>query len=354
MFMQFLSSKWLGVVLGVSAAAVIAGCSTRAETPEKVFVTAVRTAEVISMEEALPIRSSGRLSPKTSMQLAFKTGGVIGHVHVDEGDRVTKGDKLAQLDLSEIDAQVTLAEAAFEKAERDFARMEALYADSIVSLEQLQNVETVLTAAGSEVRMARFNRRHSEIFAPSDGRIQRRYADPNELVGGGQAILQFGAADNWVVRLGVPDRDVVRLRLGDDARVHFDAYPGQTFAGRVTEIAEAADASSGTFEVEVSVMERPALLKSGFIASVDLLPRGNQPVKLIPIEALVEGDGRTSTVFTVDAETGLALKLRVEVVGVYDDWIAVARGLEGVEIVVTDGAPYLRDGTPVTIVQTEA
>jgi RND family efflux transporter MFP subunit len=217
------------------------------------------------------------------MKLAFKTGGVVDRIFVDEGDRVEAGQTLAQLDLDEIDAQVDLAQSAFEKSERDLDRMRALYADSIVSLEQLQNVETALTAARSNLTMAQFNRRHSEIIAPSDGRIQRRHADPSELVSGGQKILELGESDNWVIRLGLPDRDVVKIGLGDDATVHFDAYPDETFDGRVTEIAEAADPASGTFEVEVALIDSPPKLKSGFIASVDLIPSDRTSHTMIPV-----------------------------------------------------------------------
>jgi len=330
-------------------AVTIAGCSTRAETPAKTYVTVVRTADVVEQTDALPIRSSGRLSPKTSIQLSFKTGGVIESILVDEGDRVRAGQTLARLDLSEIDAGVTSAESAYDKADRDLQRMRNLYADSVVTLEQLQNTETAKTMAESNLKTARFNRRHSEIVAPADGRIQRRHAEPNELVTSGKVILDLGTANGWVVRLGVPDRDVVRLKLGDDAIVHLDAYPGQSFAGLVTEIAEAADVASGTFEVEVSLTEKSDLLKSGFIAAVDVIPSETSERKVIPIEALVEGDGSTAIVYTVDPLSGRARKLSIQIAGIHDDRVSVASGLEGVRTVVTNGAQYLTDGAQVRL-----
>ena len=335
--------------LALAIALFVAGCRSEAEAPERRYETSVRVTEVVEEDGAMPIRSSGRLSPKTSMQLAFKTGGVIDRVYVDEGDRVRSGQLLAQLDLVEIDAQVALATSSFEKAVRDEERMQALFADSIVSLEQLQNVETARIAAESNLKMARFNRRHSEILAPADGRIQKRHAESSELVSGGQPILEIGASNNWVVRLGLPDRDVVKVALGDEARIRFDAYPGAEFEGRVTEIAEAAEQNSGTFEVEVSVVGAPKTLKNGFIASVEIVPSELATHKVIPIEALVEGNGRTALIYTVNPETGLARRVTVEIAAIYDDRVAVASGLEDVDIVVTEGAPYLTDGSSVRI-----
>ena len=329
---------------------VVAGCSTKAQPAQTLPSTPVRTATVTHEERALPIRTSGRLAPKTEMQLSFKTGGLIDRFFVDEGSRVRAGQLLARLDMAEIDAQVQQAQSSFDKARRDTDRMTSLYRDSVATLEQLQNTQTALDVAQSGLRIARFNRMHSEIRAPEAGRVLRRLAEANELVTPGKTVLVLGAAQGWVVRVGLADRDVVKLRLGDRAALQFDAYPERTFEGQVSEIAEAADPASGTFEVEVTVADADGLLKAGFIATANLFPSDLEPLFFIPIEALVEGDGRDGIVYVVHENTEVARRVPVRIAQILDREVAVTAGLDSAAAVVTDGAPYLTDGAPITVV----
>lgn len=337
--------------VGLIALLVVAGCRSNAQPVQTTPPTPVRIAQVTRQARTVPIRTSGRLAPKTQMQLSFKIGGLIDRFLVDEGSRVRAGRLLARLDMAEIDAQMQQAQSSFAKAERDAARMEALYRDSVATLEQLQNTQTAMEVTQSSLRIARFNRRHAEIYAPADGHVLRRLAEVHELVTPGEAVLVFGAAQGWVVRVGLSDRDVVKLRANDKAELHFDAYPDQAFEGWVSEIAEAADPTGGTFEVEVSVADATALLKAGFIARVDLFPSDAEPLFIIPIEALVEGDGREGIVYAVSDTAHIARRTPIRIAQILDDEIAVTAGMESATAVVIDGAPYLADGARIEVVR---
>lgn len=334
-----------------AALLMVMGCRSNAQPVQTAPTTPVRTAEVMQETRALPLRTSGRLAPKTQMQLSFKTGGLIDNFYVEEGSHVRAGQRLARLDLAEIDAHVQQARSSYDKARRDLDRMENLYRDSVVTLEQLQNTQTAVEVAQSGLRIARFNRTYSEIRAPVDGRVLRRLAEVNELVTPGEAVLVLGAAQGWVVRVGLTDRDVVKLRLGDEAALAFDAYPDRPFEGWVSEIAEAADPMSGTFEVEVTVTDADGLLKAGFIAKVDLYPSDARPLHYIPIEALVEGNGQDGIVYTADA--AIARRVPIRIAQILNDEVAVAAGLDSISTVVTEGAPYLTDGARIMVVNSQ-
>jgi len=333
---------------------ILAGCTTQAKTPDplEARTVPVRTAEVIEGSATEPIRSSGRLASKAEVDLSFKIGGIVASLLVDEGDRVQKGQLLARLDLSEIDAQVRQAEAGLTKAERDMKRMDALLLDSVVTLEQWENTGTALDVAQSAVDVARFNRAYAKIRAPASGRILTRTVEQNELVSPGQSIVTLGSdADGWVVRVGLADRDIVKLQRGDRATLYFDAYDGQPFEGVVTEIADAADAMTGTFEVEVAVRERTARLKSGFIARVDVFPSDATAYPLIPLAALAEADGTEATVFLPNPDGVLAERHRITVGRIVGEHVAVRQGLAPGQAVITDGTAYLTDGAPIQVVE---
>ena len=338
-------------VLILLLSVVIAACgrgrtapAARADAP-----IPVRVAPVTLEEVARPVTATGTLGPKEEVPLSFKVGGVISQIRVDEGQAVRAGDTLATLDLSEIDAAVVRARSAAEKAERDLTRAQRLYADSVATLEQAQNAETGRDVARAELETATFNRRYAIIVAPASGVILKRTAEPGELVSVGTPILTLGShARGVVVRAGLADRDVVRVRVGDRAMVRFDAFPDRTFEGTVTQLAGAADPMTGTYEVEVTV-PAASRLASGLVGQLEIRPAASHTVAVVPINALLEADGSHATVFGVSPDGRTAVRRAVTIAFVADDRVAVASGLDGVATVVTDGAAYLDDSATLRI-----
>lgn len=334
--------------LALLLAPLAAACgAAEAEQPPAAQAVAVRTAPVTDAEIAPPVAATGTLADKEEIRLSFKIPGVVARVLVNEGDAVRRGQPLATLDLAEIDAQVRRARQGVDKAERDLARARALYADSVMPLAQLQDAQTGAEVARAEWQVAAVNRRYAVITAPADGTVLRRFAEGGELMQPGAPVLLLGATGRGtVLRAGLADRDAVRVREGDRAVVRFDAFPGETFPGRVTEIAAAAAAGTGTFEVEVAV-DGGGRLVSGMIGRTEIAPSRTQRLRLVPVEAVLEADGDSAAVFIVDADGRTARRRRVAVAFLQGDRVALRGGLNGVAEVVTDGAAYLEDGLAV-------
>ena len=330
----------------------LVGCDSHAGESAREHQIPVRIAEVVQQEIAFPVETSGQLAAKAEVKLAFKIGGIIERIYVDEGSSVRKGQLLATLVQSEIKAQADQARSAFEKAQRDLERVTRLYGDSVATLEQRQNAATALDVARAGMEIAEFNLKHSRIYAPGNGKILHRAAENSELVSPGAPVLMFGATgQEWIVRAGLADRDLVRIQLGDSATVMFDVYPGERFPAAVSEIAEALDPRSGTFEVELTLQPGSHRLVSGFVARVAIHPSRREKVSLIPVEALVEGEGANGFVFAPASTGGGVRKLPVHIVHILDDAVAVSSGLENVNTVITDGAPYLVEGSLVEVVE---
>jgi RND family efflux transporter MFP subunit len=336
----------------------LVACSGGA-TAEDVVVAApdvlpVRIAQVVRGARVATIAATGLLAAKSEVPLSFKTGGVVEAIAVEEGQRVAAGQLLARLDLAEVDAQVRKAKAGESQARRDVERTRGLLADRAATREQLERAETALGVASADVEVAEFNRRRSELLASGSGWVLARHAEEGELVTPGRPILTVASAGaGWVLRLGLSDRDVVRLRLDDPAEVRVDALGGQVLAGRVAEIAEAADPRTGTFEVEVEVEPASgagAALKSGFVARAELRPRAGDLRTLVPIEALARADGREGLVYAVDPSTAEWRPVAVRIAEILERELAVEAGLDDVDWVITDGARRLRRGQPIEIV----
>jgi multidrug efflux system membrane fusion protein len=311
----------------------------------------VSLAPVENVSRSIPIYTSGVLQNPEEVRLSFKTGGIIDRLYVKTGSRVAQGALLATLKLDEIEAQVTQASAARAKAERDLKRVAKLYADSVATLEQWQNAQTGLEVASANLEIARFNRRHSAIYAPSSGRVLLRFAEVNEMVGPGSPIILFGSnAGLWQINAQVVDRDVLKLNINDSAIVRFDPYPGQQFAGTVTTISGTANPYSGLFEVEITLHPGEVPLLSGFIGKITLLPRQKKPFKRIPVAALYEADGREAKIFSVDRQAGRARSHSISVDWIDAGMIYTASLLVAVDSVVAAGTAYVRPNAPIAVV----
>jgi multidrug efflux system membrane fusion protein len=312
--------------------------------------TPVRTTTVEAGPAAPSIRTTGLLANKDEFRLSFKVGGVIKRIAVREGERVRQGQRLAEIEQTEINAQVEQARQGHEKAQRDVERGERLYADKVISLEQLEDLRTQRAVAEASLKAAEFNWNYAAIVAPRDGTVLRRLADERELVAIGTPVLVLGAQDQgFVVKTGLADREIVQVRIGDLAEIKLDALPDLTLHGKVTEIASAADTASGMFGIEVTVDPRTQALKSGLIAKVSIVPASalNGSRAYVPIGAIVEGDGSRASVYVLDKDR--ARRRSVEVAFIANDRVALTSGVEVGETVVTDGALYLEDGEQVIV-----
>ncbi|MBV6415907.1 MAG: Multidrug resistance protein MdtA [Steroidobacteraceae bacterium] len=341
----------------LAAAVIHAGLAACNGSPPaaEVEATPVRVAAAYTGPALPAIATNGVVAAKDEMRLSFKLGGIVRRIAVQEGERVRRGQRLAEIELTEVDAQVEQAAQLAAKAQRDLERGERLYADQVISLEQLQDLRTQATVAAAQAAGARFNRSHSMIVAPDDGVVLRRLVEEREFVPAGQTVLVVSGADRgFVVRAALADREIVQVKLGDPAGIRMDAFPGRVLRGTVSEVSRAADGGSGLFPVEVRIEDDGVRFASGLVAKLSIVPAAARTASLtwVPIAAIVEGDGDRASVFVV--RDGRALRREVEVAFIAIDGVALAGGLEAGETVVTDGALYLADKDPVTIVKEAA
>ncbi len=334
----------------VLAAALLAGCGSN-EAPPAPKATPVRVENATSGPAVPPIDTNGIVVTKSEMRLSFKLGGVVRRLHVQSGEKVKRGQRLAEIELTEVNAQVEQARQLAEKARRDLARGENLYADQVISLEQLQDLRTQSSVAEAQFKSAQFNLGHSVITAPRDGVVLRTLVEERELVPAGTPVLVFGESDRgFVVRAALADREIVNVKLGDKGEIRMDAFPGQPMPGTIVEVASAADPRSGMFPVEVQFDSPPPRLVSGLVARLRLTPTSDaQPLTYVPMAALVEGDGDRASVFVID--DGKAVKRNVQVAFITADSIALESGLRSGETVITDGALFLEDGESVEVAE---
>ena len=316
-------------------------------------IICVKAEKLLETNFTKPIQCSGIVSSKRLIKLSFKTGGLISRIFVDEGSLVKKGQLIAELDMTEISSQVEQAKLSFEKAKRDLQRIKSLYNDTVATLEQYQNASSAYELAKENKNIAEFNQQYSAIKAPANGKIISKLAEEYELVGSGMPIIIFSeqGKDEWVIKAGVSDIDIVKIRKGDKAEVFIDAFPGQAFSATVSQISEAADPLSGTFEVEIAVHPENKEFKNGLVANVKIESKNSNTVTLVPPNVLIDLDGLKGYVFVFNKNDSTAKKTPVTIAYLQKNNVAVVEPINNSGLIITKGAAYLENGSKVKIVK---
>jgi multidrug efflux system membrane fusion protein len=309
----------------------------------------VSVQQVTFADFAKPIIGSGMVKPISEQSLSFKVSGIIASVLVKEGQMVKKGTPLAKLESEEIDAQVSKAQAVYTDALRQLERINSLKERQLVSDEQTRQANTALQVAKSDLRIAKFNRKYSVITAPEDGQILTRLIEPNELINAGQSAFVFAdQKKGWSVRLSVADVDVVKLTLGDTAKISLDAYPGKTFKGVVNEISGRANSRSQTFQIDVAIKNAPRLY-SGLVAHTQIDPSERQKLAQLPLSALIKANGSRGQIYVATADGKTQLK-NIQIAYLDGSNALISQGVIEGEWAVVLGGPFILAGNEVRII----
>ena len=339
------------VIYLMMAMSFLASCGKK-EAVKEIAQTEVVTVTMAEIKQEIlsrPIVASGLISSTDEARLSFKIGGVIEQIFVKEGQNVAKGQLLATLNQTEIAAQVSQAKEGVQKSERDLKRIGNLYRDSVATHEQFQNVNTALAVAKENLQIAQFNQQYAQIKAPIAGKILRKIMNEGEVTGPGSPvffIIGTGSKD-WVIKAGLADRDWARVKLGDHADVHLDAYPERTFSATVTKLADLADPMTGTFATELTLNPAGQKIATGLMGSISINKKDAVATTVIPLEALVEANANRGFVYVVN--NGKAKRLAINIAYLLGDKVLITSGLEGQTQVVAAGAMYLSEGAKVAV-----
>lgn len=234
-------SVLLGLIL-----LLLVGCGESTETTTSPAATIT----------APPSAVNGRVVPYSTVEVGFQISGQIAEWLVEPGAEVTKGQELARLDAHTLDLTVKEAEANLAQAEATLERVrvtaseaqknEEAEADAPtptpnnVASSEIREVEAAINLARVKLDQAKLQRSLATVTAPVAGIIGQRHAEIGETVSAGQAILSLGELRTkgaWRVQTdNLSELDVGRLALGQELPIKIDAFPEQTFTGKVARI----------------------------------------------------------------------------------------------------------------------
>jgi len=349
--------RWLGVGALV---VVLAACGKQAAEP--VAAIPVLVVHPTTQDGQAPAAYPGEVRARQESPLSFRVGGNLIKRHVDAGQRVKKGQLLAELDAADYasqaaasQAQLAAAEADLVRARDDQKRYAKLAEDQLVSRSTLDQQTAAFKAAQGQANAARANlavarnqAEYAQLRAPADGVIASRQAEAGQVVSAGQTVFTLAADGAREVLIALPESSIRDYKVGQAVQVELWNRPGQLLPGTLREIAPAADAQARTYATRVSLApEALGEVELGQSARV-FASAGRSGALQLPLGAVLRGADGKASVWVVNPSNG-ALKATPVVIGAYGaQAVPVVSGVAAGDWVVAAGGHLLRDGQVVT------
>ncbi|HET9424318.1 MAG TPA: efflux RND transporter periplasmic adaptor subunit [Gemmatimonadaceae bacterium] len=369
-------TKKAKVITGVVAVVLVGSIVAFSASKKSTKAVEVRVEKVEKRDLTASVTASGQVRPQTKVDVASDITGKIVQLKVREGQMVSKGQFLLEIDAQQAEAAVDRATAGLQSAkaseiqaranraqtQRSYERSLEIKQKSpeLVSDEQLEQLRTGAEVAAAvhqasthqvgqaeaTLKDARQALGKTKLFAPMAGRVTRLNVEAGETAIMGTlnkdaaTLLTISDMSVLETRVKVDETDVARIHIGDPAEIQIDAFPDTLFAGRVTKISNSsvrAAATGGTdqavdYEVTIQLMNAPAETRPDFSATAKIVTAKVANALSVPIIALTVREDEA--IPAGDTATGLGRARPVKELG--------KRDVEGVFIVGADNKVTFR------------
>jgi RND family efflux transporter MFP subunit len=317
----------------------------------------------------------GNLIGEQTVDVAPKTSGRVEKVNVQLGDRVRRNQVLAKIEDREIVEQVRQAvasqevskatirqrEADLRVAEVNFERSKNLYARQLLAKQALDDAESRYLAAQAQLDLSkaqmtqtdarleelRINLQNTSVTSPVDGFVGKRNVDAGAMVSQNSPIASVVDISRLRMVANIIEKDLRMVSVGDSADVEVDAYPGETFRGRIARVAPVLDPSTRTASMEVEVPNANFKLKPGMYARVNLTVEERKDVLIAPKNAVIDFESKRGV--WMPSNDNHAKFVAVEL-GIEDsDHVEIKSGLKEGDHIVTTGAAAVKNNDQLVI-----
>lgn len=290
----------------------------------------------------------GEVNAKTSTGVGFKVPGTVTNVYVNEGDQVTKGQLLAELDPQDMQNSYDMSRATLNQAEDAMRRVEMMHSEQSVSDIKYVEVQTKLEQARSMYASAKKRLADTKLYAPVSGVIGKRSIEVGENYGMALSAFTILNIDEVEVKIPIPEREIPNIKKGDKAKIYVLALGDSTyFNARIDAIGVSSDPLTHSYEARLKVKNPHHKLMQGMVCNVQLWPKSEQGRRgfILPVTAVKLNPGDDYYVWVV--RKGKAYRQSVSV-GMYSkDGVIVYGGINDGDHVIIEGQSKICDGQTV-------
>lgn len=307
--------------------------------------------EVVTVARGTIPRTSvvaSQLEPVRSVGVNARLAGPLLAVRVREGDRVSTGQVLAEIDVTELSAQVRSARASLDFAQSTMTRSETLWRQRIITAAEYERDRAALASAVATLEQLETRVGYASVAAPISGVVTEKLVEQGDVVGNQDRLFTIADVSLLVLRVPVSELEVTALKVGSRADLTVDALGGERFEGRIRRIFPSADSATRLVPVEVAVSgDATRRLRPGYTARVTFQLDTRTDALLIPTRAVMGPAGSRSVYI---AKGGLAERRPVRVGTDVGGRTEVFEGLVVGDSIIVAGNAMVRDGGPIRIV----
>ena len=274
------------------------------------------------------------------------TGGRVDWIGPKEGDTVKKGQLLARIDVSSLEAALNRAEAAFKLADDLYQRRQKLFERKIINQEDLDRSMTERILAHANLRHARVEHERGFLRSPISGIINHLFVDEGEFVERGKPVADMVNVDKIKINVNVPELDVRYLKAKQKTTVKIDAFQDRRLFGTVYFVAYKADPATKTFLVRVLIDNADHDIRPGMIARVAFLRRVIPDALVAPLFAIVDKGGERLLFVEKD---GVAHARTVSIGVIEGDRVQITKGLDPGDHLIVTGQTEVEEGMKVQV-----
>ncbi len=336
-----------------SPAGAGAGPAAAGQRPAAVEVAKVEAVTLV--DEA---QSVGSLRSRQGVMIRPEVAGRVKAILFAEGQRVSKGQLLVQLDDQLQLAQLAQARAEMSIAQANHQRNQELVAQNFISQRSLDESAAALEVAKAKHDLAQATVQRLKILAPFDGVTGLKQINVGDYLKDGADIVNIEDIDAVLVDFRLPERFQTKIRTGQQAQLQVDALPGRPFTALVQAVDPLIDANGRSVGIRGCIDNRQRQLRPGMFARVNTVFGVREQALTVPEEAIVPQGGRSFVIKVVPGDkpdTLVAQRVAVSTGVRQPGKVEITDGLEVGDTVVTAGQQRLqKDGTPVRVIDLAA
>lgn len=348
------NSRFLSILLAFSVITLMTGCGPqdgkkdeKDKEKEEVAIP-VKTTEVTTGDISAFYPSTTTLESEQEAAVVAKVGGVVEKFYVEEGDSVTAGQPLVQIETDRLRLELNRSASNLNKMKNELDRTSALYKKRLVSSEAYEKLKFEYESQKAAYELSNLELTFATVVAPIDGVISKRHVKVGNMVRTNEAVYHITDFDPLHAVVYVPEKELNKIELNQIANIQVDAQSDKTFQGFVKRISPVVDANSGTFKVTIEVSDKEGHLKPGMFGRLVIVYDEHTGSILVDKKAVLSED-KSFWVFVVKDDK--AIKQPIKVGYVNDTHMEVLDGLNVGDIVVNTGQNSLKDDSLVEVIE---
>ena len=351
-------------ILILSLALLLTNCGDedKKAVADNTLAINVKVSQVEAHSNSGFLSVSGKIQAENSADLSTRMMGYVNKVHVNVGDKVSKGQLLVSISNTDLQAKraqvsagITEATAAFNNAQKDYNRFKNLFSNNSASQKELDDMTANFEMAKARLELANQMKNevnaqfaYTNISAPFSGTITSKNAEAGNMANPGIPLISIETPGDFEVMAMVPETEISEIKKGTTVDVLVKSI-NQNIKGNVTEISTSAKNTGGQFLVKIVLDKTDANILSGMFTTVQfpIERKSKSAMVLVPTESLVT-NGQLSGIYT-PSQSNTALLRWLRLGRTFGNQVEVLSGLNADEAYIVSAEGKLYNGAKISI-----